>query len=317
VKFNGVFSEEIDVNFGLPQGSKLANLLFILFINDLVLNLNHVKINMFADDCLLYIASCNKDVGERLLTEDLERVHEWLCYNKLSLNVKKCASMIFGNTKNEKIKILINGSEIQQESCVKYLGVYIDEKLNFECHAEKVSDKINKRLCILRRIGNKMTTESKEIFFKAIILPVIDYCSSIMMLFSDTTLKSIQRLINKSMRVVLQLPRDSCVTEMHQKLKIFTVNQRINFNALKMINKTLTRGTPISLRMKFKTRAQTRERTLRSDDDYDIPPWGNKIATRSIFVNSVKNYNDLMTNHTDDKMTYLANLKAYVKKSII
>jgi hypothetical protein len=207
---------------------------------------------------------------------------------------------------------VINGSEIQQDSCVKYLGVYIDERLNFECHAEKTIAKINKRLGILRRINQKMTKESKEIYLKSIILPVTDYCSSIIQFFSDSNKKSIQRLMNKAMRVVLQLPRDSSVAEMHQNLNLLTVNQRINFNAMKLINKTIAKGLPCSLRSKFKTRSQMRERTLRSDSEYDVPAWNDKIAKRSIYVQSVKQFNDMMTNHYDEKLTYLANVKAYV-----
>lgn len=313
VKFNGETSNELEVNYGLPQGSKLANLLFILFINDLSLNLKCAKINMFADDCLLYVSSPKKEQGQFLMIEELDIVHDWLCFNKLSLNIKKCASMIFNGARNEKINITINGNEIQQESCVKYLGVYIDEKLNFECYAEKIIDKLNKRLGIMRRISSKMTPESKEIYFKAIILPVIDYCSSILITFSESKIKSIQRLMNQAMRIVLQLPRDSSVTEMHERLKIFTVNQRINFNAIKLLNKTTSRGMPVNLSSKFKKRSQVREKTLRTDNDYDTPSWSEKISKQSIFIKSVKNLNDLLTNHFDDKMTFLANLNAYVK----
>lgn len=317
MKFNGEYSSEIEVNFGLPQGSKLANLLFILFINDLPLNLINCKINMFADDCMIYASAENNESSISILNEELMIVDDWLKFNKMSLNVKKCSSMTFNKCSNVKSEVKINGKIIKRESSVKYLGVYIDEKLNFECHCVKVIAKINKRLSLLRRINHKMTLDSKITFFKSIILPVIDYCSSIFLQFSETNLKSIQRVLNKALRVVLNLPRDSNVDEMHKRLNIFKLSQRIHFNAIKLINTTITRGTPHTFSTKFKKRSEVREKTLRSDNNIDVMPWKDKFSQRSIFVNSVNNLNNLMTNHFDDKKTFLANLKAFVKTQFV
>jgi hypothetical protein len=312
VKVNGEYSSETEINYGLPQGSKLANLLFILFINDLPLSLKKSKINMFADDCMIYVSCDSNEEAVQLINEDLMTIHDWLCFNKMALNVKKCSSMAFGKNRNDSGDVKIKDCIIKRESSVKYLGVYIDENLNFECHYEKVAAKLNKRLSLLRRISHKMTTDSKITYFKSIILPITDYCSSILLQLTDSNLKCLQRILNKALRVVLHLPRDSNVDEMHKRLKILKLNQRINFNAIKIINKTMTKGTPHTFRTKFKRRSENREKTLRSDNDIDVMPWKNKNSQRSIFVQSVKNMNDLMTNQFDEKMTFLANVKNYV-----
>jgi hypothetical protein len=309
VKFNGFFSDPIDVIHGVPQGSNLSNLLFILFINDLPLILKNAKINMYADDCMVYISSkCPTEAAKRL-NEDLAVVADWLRFNGMSLNPRKCSTMFFGMKSSETVPAVYIGSdEIERSSCTKYLGVYIDEKLNFKCHHEIVTAKINKRLALLRRLSHKMTYESKIIFLKSIILPVIDYCSSIFLHFTDTETKSIQRLINKAMRVVLTLPSDSNVEQMHEKLNLMTVNQRVNFNALRIINNAVTRGIPQIFSSKFKSRGHVRQRTLRSDNNIDVPAW----RKDSIFNNSVKIYNEIMKNCKNDE-NIIVKFKKHVK----
>ena len=143
------------------------------------------------------------------------------------------------------------------------------------------------------------------------MLPIIDYCSSIILMLGDEKVKTIQRLINKAMRITLKLPRDSDVKDMHFKLKLMSVRQRINFNALKLINKTIIRESPANLNSKFRTRATMRQRTLRSDLNIDIPAWRNKYATNSIFVHSIKYYNDF-TSKFNASEGFIDNLKSYV-----
>lgn len=315
VKFNGCLSDPIDVLHGLPQGSKLSNLLFILFINDLPLNLTHAKINMFADDCLIYTSHANIDEASKMINEDLETVADWLRFNRMALNVKKCASMFFGLKRNDVVpKVTADGEEIERVSCTKYLGVWIDEKLSFKCHAMKVIAKMNKRLALLRRLQAKMTYESKVIYFKSIILPNIDYCSSIFLHFNDSDVKTIQRVLNKAMRIIFQLPRGSDVDEMHEKLKIMTCKQRLHFNVLKTLHKTLTRGMPKTLFSKFKRRGDTRQKVLRFDYLIDVPAWKTKNQCDSIFINSVKNYN-LIAKNCKPNDNFHERMKKFVKEN--
>lgn len=316
VKVNDEISDPIPVQHGLPQGSKLANLLFILFINDIVLNIENSKINMYADDCMIYISLENVEKACEAINEDLSRVCDWLKFNKMSLNARKCSSMGINISNSDKLaKIMINNEEIEKVNCTKYLGVYIDEKLNFECHYEKLTSKINKRLGLLRRLNHKMTAESKEIYLKSIMLPLNDYCSSVLLMLGDVRIKAIQRLINKAMRIVLKQPRDSDVKSMLVKLNLMSVKQRINFNALKLINKTIQTEIPANLSSKFRRRSTIRQRTLRSDSNIDIPPWKNNTANNAIFVHSVKYYNDFASKFSINE-DFIGNLKKYINDMI-
>lgn len=107
--FNGEISEEKQVDLGVPQGSKLAALLFLIYINDIKLCLLFMKIVLFADETLLYY--CGKDINEinQKINENMERLNNWLSINKLKLNIEKTKYMVINNRNEDQlINIKIN-----------------------------------------------------------------------------------------------------------------------------------------------------------------------------------------------------------------
>ena len=119
---------------GIPQRSVLGSLLFHLYINDLNLAIKHCKVHHFADDTNLldtnnFIKKLNK-----LLNKDLKNLTNWLNANKISLNVDKTEMILFKPTKkplNCQLKLKLNGKRLYQTSSVKYLGIKIDQYLNW------------------------------------------------------------------------------------------------------------------------------------------------------------------------------------------
>jgi hypothetical protein len=183
VKYNGEMSAPRLVANGLPQGSKLSNLLFIIFVNDLVKHLNGVEVTMFADDTLLMVECDQTNDGVQILNDNLEVVADWMRFNFMAMNVEKCcASIINANCDNDYMKITFCGQPIKLVKSFKYLGVFIDNELNLDCHYEMIMAKLNRSIGLLRRLAVKMDVNSRKLFMKSIILPTIDYCSSYLML---------------------------------------------------------------------------------------------------------------------------------------
>jgi hypothetical protein len=141
-------------DIGVPQGSKLGPLLFIIYINDIVNVVKNCKIKLFADDSLLYVECDDVNQGLRLINEDLERIYDYLCFNKLALNVKKIKGMIITkkNLENMLNVIHVKNEAIEIVEEIKYLGIIIDNKLNFKSHLEYVMTKMNKKYHMIRRI---------------------------------------------------------------------------------------------------------------------------------------------------------------------
>lgn len=147
-RFGGVTSTEAEVEIGLPQGSKLAATLFLLYINDIKSCLIHLMIMLFADDTLLYYSGDNVDEIERKVNEDLDRINNWLNVNKLKLNLKKTKYMVI--KKNSKVhfdlNIKMNEEAIERTYVMKYLGVMIDCNLKMKSHHEYMCSKIAKKI---------------------------------------------------------------------------------------------------------------------------------------------------------------------------
>ena len=135
VSINGFDSSHLEIKCGVPQGSTLGPLLFLLYINDLRYSWKYSTVSHFADDTSIIYSSNHLKTIETNLNFDLKCVPEWLKSNRLSLNVKKTKLLFFRSkykTIQENISIKIQGVRINPSSHVKYLGIFIDEHLSWK-----------------------------------------------------------------------------------------------------------------------------------------------------------------------------------------
>jgi len=143
VTCNGAMSNLLPVTMGVPQGSILGPILFNLYINDLPSCVKSSKIVLYADDTALFFSHKSPNCIENTLNEDLNELSKWLKQNKLTLNVGKCKSILFGSQKmfqiyDPVISISINGEKIEDVASYKYLGMYLDKNVNFSINNEKL-----------------------------------------------------------------------------------------------------------------------------------------------------------------------------------
>jgi hypothetical protein len=239
-KFYEKISDAIKVQLGVPQGSVLGPLLFILYINDIKNVLRYSKLNLFADDTLIYIAADTLDEAVNRMNDDLVSLFQWLAWNKLKLNVQKTKYMVITFKKNVPVdlfKVKIGDTNLECVKNMKYLGVVIDIKLKFNKNMEMRQKKISKKINFNRRLSSKLSKYSNITLYKAIILPHLDYCSSILFLANNSELNYLQKLQNRMMRTILRSRLDTPIRNMLETLNFLSVRQRVTYNTMVLLYK--------------------------------------------------------------------------------
>jgi len=188
---NGQLSNSKPVTCGVPQGSNLGPLLFLVYINDLPNCLNCGTPRMFADDTSISYASDSLEELQNVLNSELKCLHSWLITNRLRLNIAKTEFMTIGSRQKLKaidgrINVKINELDINRVNSVKSLGVYIDDHLTWSTHIDKISKKIASAIGALKRIRSYIPTNTAVQVYQALIQPHFDYCCSVWDGLSET-----------------------------------------------------------------------------------------------------------------------------------
>ena len=156
VSLNGFDSTLRDMSCGVPQGSSLGPLLFLIYINDFHLCLNKVSVGHFADDTYLLFSSKNVKTIETVVNHELKLANKWLKLNKLSLNAGKTKLIFFHSIHksldHEEISIKFNGVKLNPTDFVKYLGIFIDKHLNWNVQIVHLSNKLSQVNGILSKL---------------------------------------------------------------------------------------------------------------------------------------------------------------------
>ena len=164
VQYENSLSPPSRISTGVPQGSVLGPLLFVLFINDLPDCIIKCSILMYADDTVLFFSARCPKVIETTLNSQLSIVNDWLQDNFLFLNVKKIKVVLFGTSGNlakvDNFTITIGQKQIKNVMEYKYLGVVMDDKLSWKSQIAYIVSKAGKRIGLLGRIRKQLTTYS-------------------------------------------------------------------------------------------------------------------------------------------------------------
>ena len=169
------YSNEANINLGVPQGSVLGPLLFLIFINDLPFVVDLLS-KLFADDTTFYKAGPDMNTLISNFNHQLEKLIEWCKFNRIDINFKKTYYMIITRKRIEIPKhILFNKIEIEVVDNFKLLGVTLDNKLTFSKYISITCGRVNSVMFSIKRLFY-LPLSTKVQFFKSFILPLFDYC---------------------------------------------------------------------------------------------------------------------------------------------
>jgi hypothetical protein len=298
VHVNNLNSSDLDINIGVPQDSVLGPLLFILYINDLPVQLQCVLINIFADDSLISASAKTFREAADILNKNLSI---WRA-NKVKLNVSKtkCLVVTMSKTKLNKlstemtvISIVIDNEHIEYVETFKYLGVIIDNHLRFEEHVTYIIRKIATKINYLGRMSRILSKHIKKLIYNCIIAPHFDYCVSILWNASNENVKKLQLLQNKGMRTILNCKYDTPIQDMLCRLDWLNVRQKLALDVLVLIKKILNMEVPSYLSDEVQFANQLHNHSTRTATDFYIPAINSVFGKKSLFQDGFRLYNSL------------------------
>jgi hypothetical protein len=179
VVLNGIESNWQPIFSGVPQGSVLGPLMFLIYINDLTDNIS-ANIKLFADDSSLFLKVCDVETAQNLLTDDLNKITTWANQWKMQFNpdITKQAIEIIFSSKYKKVvhpPLMFNGIPVARKDSTKHLGVILDSKLSFRNHIFEALEKAKNGLSLMKFLTKFLTREVLELTYKMHVRPYLEY----------------------------------------------------------------------------------------------------------------------------------------------
>ena len=211
--FKGIDSDTCEVDYGVPQGSVLGPLLFLLYINDIANSSNDGNFVLFADDTNIFVTGCNEDEVYAKAQLVLNQVHQYMVSNQLHINLTKSLYMHFQPNLNQSERqtcartriqksLKLSNINLKKVTKVKFLGIMIDDKLSWEAQITYIKEKLLSSIVVIKRI-KKFIPESEYLnLYNSLFKSHLSYCISSWGGISKYSLEKIFSLQKRCIRLL-------------------------------------------------------------------------------------------------------------------
>ena len=309
VEVDGVKSPTQNITTGVPQGSTLGPLLFVIYMNDINIVSEVFKCILFADDTSLesvisLFPAINDSGISKKINEELSKIIDWLRANKLSLNVKKTKYMQFRYSQRSpnslpKLVLKMNNTLIEKVTHFDFLGLRISETLSWKDHIEKVKGKVSKAAGSMYRIKNQVNSKVLLTIYNSLILSHLHYgilCWGV----QGHQLFKIQK---RAVRTICKKKYNDHTDPLFKKLKLLKITDIFKTQCLKFFHKLNTAKLPqyFLSSFKFVRSCDVHNRSLRNTNVYR-QEYTNTHTSRK----TIRHYIPSLLNETDKSiMTYM------------
>jgi hypothetical protein len=312
-------STSLNITCGVPQGSILGPLLFLIYINDLDKALIKSHNILFADDTTLLLTNSNLKTLIQDTNLEINMLYKWFCLNKLSLNISKTTYIIFHNHNKvipeDREPIVINNTTIDEASHVKFLGVHFDNRLSWKVHLNIKCNQILKVNAILARLKNILATDILRTIYTSLILPHLNYGIIAWGNIKNKEINRLTTLQKKAVRLILNKRYNSHTAPLFKKLNFLTLNDIFLTNCCKLYQKSVNNILRPYLQSQLQTNCQTHNHETRQQSNVHCVNIKTSIEKQSLnfkistawnkLPNQIKSYIHL------SPCTFSRNLKKY------
>ena len=301
-RVDGVDSEINHVKFGVPQGSCLGPLLFLVYVNDLPCSVKNSTVSMYADDTSLSYKSKALTQLNEAMNHDFMSLESWLKGNKIFLNVAKTHTMLICSkskqraliNSNEKLDIKVKDENLKIVEKIKYLGVQIDQNLEWKEHIKYISSKVSRAIGFLKYSKNFITRSCLNNLYRSIVEPYFSYFCSVWGCCNSTEKIRLQKLQNRAARLITGSSFTTSALPLIEDLGWKTIEELISYETQILVFKALNGLAPQYLTELFSRNSQGSLHTLRNTStDLKLPLYKTVNGQKSFSFRGVKYWNSL------------------------
>ena len=316
--FNSQSSKAAIITCGVPQGSILGPLLFLIYINDLGAISEQLTSILFADDSNLFAEGPNLQNLQTIVNSEMPKLVNWLTANRLSLNIKKTHVMVFGHlpesTKKE-VAVTINGFTLDVVENTKFLGLLLDDSLNWKAHVNYITQKLAKSIGILTQARKVFDRKTLIQLYYSFIYPYINYCNLAWGNSPEATLWPIFRLQKIAMRIIFNIRHRSSTKEMCKEYTILRLPDIHSLNIGNFMYKFKNKDLPNIFNDFFIENRNIHNYPTRNASKLRIPKVRTTLAERFIRKSGVKFWNNIKV--ILDTNCSLHTFKKFLKKYLV
>ena len=204
VAINGTNSSLKPIEYGVPQGSIMGPLLFVIYINDLPGICNIAKFILYADDANIIVTGSNIQEIQASIDSLANKLVDWVHYNGLALNLKKTCYMVFSKKRIDlSLNLRIDGRNIERKSEARFLGVIVDDKLSWATHIKAIRTKMSRFIGVMYKIKHKLPIKARLQIFQSLVQSHLNFCSLIWGFAAKSHIDSLFTKQKQGMRAVM------------------------------------------------------------------------------------------------------------------
>ena len=323
VTYNSIKSTTEKINCGVPQGSILGPLLFLIYINDLSAVSKACMSILFADDTNMFFTGRDLQTMTKVINEELINVQEWLHCNKLSFNVLKTHYIIFTSRNKcvNDVDIRIQNVPIERVYATKFLGVQIDAQLTWKNHIEYTCKKLCKCVGILAKARKKLHKSSLLTLYYSFAFPYFIYCNHVWGNTYQTNLRSLVLVQKKLVRIINCAPFKAHTEPLMFARRIHSVNDINNYMTGIFMYQCINGNIPEVFDNFFQRNNSVHGHNTRQADDLHVP-YARLDIRKSVSKYTVliygtisqylwSNHHPLISSNSDFEITWLTQNQWY------